>query len=362
MTRSTMRFAWMTIATVGALMTGTGLTACSSADADSPSVGISMPTRSLERWIRDGEDLQSGLAEKGLTADLQYADNKTDQQISQIQNMIASGSKVLVVAAVDGGVLAPVLEEAKRQDITVIAYDRLITGTSNVDYYATFDNYRVGQMQGEYIEKSLGLAEGKGPFNLEPFAGSPDDNNARFFFNGAWDVLSKYVDKGQLVVPSGKTAYANIGILEWKSSTAQAELENRLSTFYGGGKKLDVVLSPNDSLAIGIQAALKSAGYRTGVDWPLVTGQDADLANVKAMLAGQQSMDIWKDTRALGERVVTMVDQVLNGQTVETNNNTDYDTGSKIVPSVLLEPQIVTPENTQAVLVDSGFYTAEQLK
>ncbi|HEV7948979.1 MAG TPA: multiple monosaccharide ABC transporter substrate-binding protein [Glaciihabitans sp.] len=329
-------------------------------------VGISMPTRSLERWINDGEQLQSKLEEAGCTVDLQYADNKTDQQISQIQNQIAGGSTILVIAAIDGEALGPVLEEAKSQDATVIAYDRLINGTENVDYYATFDNYKVGTLQGEFIEENLGLADGAGPFNLEPFAGSPDDNNAKFFFSGAWDVLLPYVESGMLVVPSGNAPesnddWASIGIQGWASDRAQAEMDNRLSSFYSGDEKVDVVLSPNDSLAIGIQASLKSAGYVPGEDWPLITGQDADKANVKAILDGEQSMTVWKDTRALGDQVFAMIESIIAGEEVEVNDEETYDNGVKVVPSYLLDPEVVVEADVQTKLIDSGFLEASDV-
>ncbi|QTX04947.1 multiple monosaccharide ABC transporter substrate-binding protein [Agromyces archimandritae] len=329
-------------------------------------VGITMPTRSLERWINDGEQLQAELKEAGCTVDLQYADNKTDQQISQIQNQIAGGAKILVIAAIDGSTLGPVLEEAKAQDATVIAYDRLINGSENVDYYATFDNYEVGQLQGQFIEEQLGLADGAGPFNLEPFAGSPDDNNAKFFFAGAWDVLQPYIEGGKLVVPSGKAPandddWASIGIQGWASDKSQAEMDNRLSSFYGDGTKVDVVLSPNDSLAIGIEASLKSAGYAAGDGYPIITGQDADKANVKAILDGLQAMTVWKDTRALGERVFEMIQSITAGEEVEVNDTESYDNGKKVVPSYLLTPEVVTADTVQEKLIDSGFLKASDV-
>lgn len=326
-------------------------------------VGISMPTRSLERWINDGEGLKENLEARDCTVDLQYADDKTDQQISQIQNQVAGGAKILVVAAIDGETLGPVLEDAKSQDVTVIAYDRLINGTDAVDYYATFDNYQVGQLQGEFIEEQLALADGEGPYNLEPFAGSPDDNNAKFFFSGAWDVLLPYVESGQLVVPSGKSPasnddWASIGILGWGSADAQAEMDNRLQSFYTGGDKVDVVLSPNDSLALGIEQSLASAGYTPGTDWPVITGQDGDVANIKAILGDQQSMTVWKDTRELGAQVDTMIEQIVNGEEVDVNDTETYDNGVKVVPTYILEPQVVVKDEVQSKLVDSGFVEA----
>lgn len=355
-----------------ALGLAAGLSACAPAgsndaaeDGDTAdcNVGISMPTRSLERWINDGEGLEEKLKAKGCTVDLQYADDKTDQQISQIQNQVAGGAKILVVAAIDGKTLGPALESAKEQDVTVIAYDRLINGTDAVDYYATFDNYKVGQLQGEFIEEQLGLADGEGPFNLEPFAGSPDDNNASFFFSGAWDVLLPYVESGQLVVPSGKSpadneGWTSIGILGWKSADAQSEMDNRLQSFYTGGDKVDVVLSPNDSLALGIEASLQAAGYTPGTDWPLITGQDADVANIKALLADQQAMTVWKDTRELGTQVDTMIASLVAGEDPEVNDTETYDNEVKVVPTYILEPQVVVKDDVQSTLVDSGFVTA----
>ncbi|MBG6056850.1 putative multiple sugar transport system substrate-binding protein [Cryobacterium sp. MP_M3] len=346
--------------------TTTGSTGSTGAAIADCNVGISMPTRSLERWINDGEGLKTQLEDAGCTVDLQYADNKTDQQISQIQNQVAGGAKILVVASIDGKVLSPVLAEAKKQDATVIAYDRLINGTKDVDYYATFDNYKVGQLQGEFIEAQLGLADGKGPFNLEPFAGSPDDNNAKFFFSGAWDVLLPYVESGQLVVPSGKAPKSNdewttLGIQGWASDKSQAEMDNRLSSFYGNGAKVNVVLSPNDSLAVGIEASLKSAGYKPGADYPLITGQDADKANVKAILDGAQSMTVWKDTRTLGKQVFTMIQSIAAGDTVEVNDTKTYDNGKKVVPSFLLAPEVVTKDDVQTKLIDSGFIKASDV-
>ena len=328
-------------------------------------VGIAMPTKSLERWNRDGAHLEDLLTEAGYETSLQYADNKVDQQITQIENMINQGADVLVIASIDGTALGPTLEQAAENDITVIAYDRLINDTPNVDYYATFDNYKVGTMQGEFIEEQLGLGEGAGPFNLEPFAGSPDDNNAKFFFAGAWDVLKPYVDSGEIVVPSGKAPasnddWASIGIQGWTSDGAQAEMENRLNSFYSGGTQVDAVLSPNDSLALGIAQALQGAGYAAGPDYPVITGQDADKANVLNMNAGLQSMSVWKDTRALGDRVATMIDSIVNGDEVEVNDTETYDNGEKTVPTYLLDPQVITPDNVD-VLVESGYYKASDI-
>ncbi|WP_341728074.1 multiple monosaccharide ABC transporter substrate-binding protein [Brooklawnia sp.] len=327
-------------------------------------IGVSMPTKSLERWNRDGQHLEELLKSDGFGVSLQYADNKVEQQISQIENIINDGPEVLVVAPIDGSALGPVLAQAKQAGISVIAYDRLILDTADIDYYATFDNYQVGQLQGKYIEQTLGLADGKGPFNFEPFSGSPDDNNARFFFEGAWDVLQPYVQSGQLVVPSGKAPasvdnWQSIGIQAWAATAAQSEMETRLNSFYQD-KSVDAVLAPNDALALGIAQALESAGY-TSDNWPVLTGQDADQANVENILGGKQSMTVWKDTRKLSDQVARMVSQIVNGETVEVNDTTSYDNGKVVVPSYLLTPIVITKDNVQSELVDSGFYSPSDL-
>ncbi|NLF05254.1 MAG: sugar ABC transporter substrate-binding protein [Actinomycetales bacterium] len=334
--------------------------------AEVASVGIAMPTKELERWNRDGAHLEALLKDAGFETSLQYAENKVDVQISQLQNMVNAGVDVLVVASIDGTALGPVLQQAADNDITVIAYDRLINDTENVDFYATFDNYRVGTFQGEFIVDQLDLANQAGPFNLEPFAGSPDDNNAKFFFAGAWDVLKPYIDEGKLVTPSGKAPasnddWATIGIQGWKSETAQSEMQTRLNSFYAGGEKVDVVLSPNDSLALGIAQALDGAGYTPGDDWPILTGQDADQANVLNILAGKQSMSVWKDTRDLGDRVAEMIKSLAAGEEVEVNDTETYNNGVKVVPSYLLDPIVVVKDTVEEILVGSEFYTAEDL-
>jgi putative multiple sugar transport system substrate-binding protein len=327
-------------------------------------VGITMPTVSLERWINDGAELQKDLEALGYKTDLQYGDDKNEVQIGQIETQINNGAKILVIASIDGSVLGPTLEKAANAGIKVIAYDRLIMKTPNVDYYATFDNAKVGAMQGSFIENALGLKEGKGPFNFEPFAGSPDDNNAKLFFEGAWGVLSQYVDSGKLVINSetGKKAAGNwqdIGISGWKAASAQSEMENRLNTYYQD-KKVEVVLSPNDSLALGIAQALDTRKYKVGSDWPVLTGQDGDFPNVQNILDGKQSMTVWKDTRELAKAVATMVDEVAKGATVTVKDTTTYDNGNKVLPTQILDPEVVTADLVQTRLIDTGFIPADK--
>ena len=335
-----------------------------SASASDTLVGIVMPTKSLERWNRDGAHLEEVLKKAGYQTTLQYADNKVDQQITQLENMITQGAKVLVVGSIDGTALGPVLDKAHAAGIKVIAYDRLLNDTDSVDYYVTFDNYKVGQLQGQFIKDQI--ANMKTPVTLEPFAGSPDDNNAKYFFSGAWDILLPMIQDGTITVPSGKDPksddeWQSIGILGWGSDKAQAEMENRLNSFYSDGSKVDIVLSPNDSLALGIAQALEGAGYTPGDEYPLLTGQDCDAANVKNLVAGKQSMDIFKNTEKLGDETAKMVDEILSGKEVEVNDTKTYDNGKKVVPTYLLTPEIVTKDNAKEVLVDSGYYKASDI-
>jgi putative multiple sugar transport system substrate-binding protein len=326
-------------------------------------IGVAMPTQSLQRWNQDGTNMKSQLESKGYTVDLQYANNDVNTQTQQIDNMITKGDKVLVVAAVDGAALSDSLKKAADNGVKVIAYDRLIMQTKNVDYYATFDNFKVGVIQGQYIETKLGLKEGKGPFNIELFGGSPDDNNATFFYSGAMSILQPYIDNGKLIVTSGQKDFAKIAIQGWDSSKAQARMDNLITAYYAGGEKLDVVLSPNDSLAIGVIASLKNAGFGSSdKPYPVITGQDCDKPNVIAMLNGQQSMSVFKDTRTLAFKVVDMVDSVIQGKTVEVNDTKTYNNGVKVIPSFLCDPVFADLSNYKKILVDSGYYKESDLK
>lgn len=278
--------------------------------------------------------------------------------------MITQGVKALIVAAIDNKSMNNVLQQAKDADIPVISYDRLILGTENVDYYASFDNEKVGELQGDYIVSKLGLKDGskKGPFNIELFAGSNDDNNTRYFFNGAMNVLKPYIDKKQLVVKSGETDITKVTTLRWDGATAQRRMDDILTKDYKSGK-VDAVLSPYDGISIGILSALKSDGYGSkDKPLPIVTGQDAEVASVKSIIADEQSMTVYKDTRELAKVASNMVDALLNDKKPETNDTETYDNGSKVVPAYLLEPVAVDKTNYQKVVVDSGYIKAGDLK
>jgi putative multiple sugar transport system substrate-binding protein len=325
-------------------------------------VGIAMPTKSSTRWISDGESLVKSLGDMGYKTDLQFAENDTAAQLSQIENMITSGAKVLIIAAIDGTTLSGVLEKAGKSGVKVFAYDRLINKSPNVDYYATFDNFKVGVIQASSIETSLGLKDGKGPFNVELFAGSPDDNNAGFFFNGAMSVLKPYIDSGKLVVLSKQTAFDQVATLRWDGAVAQARMDNILSGFYSD-KRVDAVLSPYDGISRGIIASLKGVGYYTkDKPAPVVTGQDAETPSVISILADEQTSTVFKDTRELAKQTAKMVDQVLKGEKVEVNDEKTYNNQVKVVPSFLLVPVSVDKSNVQTVLVDSGYIKEADLK
>ncbi|HET9653771.1 MAG TPA: multiple monosaccharide ABC transporter substrate-binding protein [Kineosporiaceae bacterium] len=357
------------LAACGSSAKTTDTASSSSSGSAGALIGVTMPTKSSERWIHDGDNLKAGLEKLGYKVDLQYAENDIPTQVNQIENQITKGAKVLVIASIDGTAITTQLQEAADKKIPVIAYDRLIRNSPNVNYYATFDNYKVGVEQATSLLTGLGLkkadgtdGDAKGPFNVELFAGSPDDNNATFFFNGAMDTLKPFIDSGKLVVKSGQTDFKTVAILRWDPATAQKRMEDLLTKTYSSGTKVQGVLSPYDGLSIGILSALKSNGYGTaGQPYPVVTGQDAELASVKSIIAGEQYSTIFKDTRELAKVTVTMADDVLKGKQPQVNNTKDYNNGIKVVPSQLLQPVIVDKSNYSSVLVGAGYYTQSQL-
>lgn len=334
----------------------------SEASGEGKYIGIAMPTKSSQRWIDDGNNMVKEFKKLGYKTDLQYAEDVVENQLSQIENMITKGVDALVIASIDGESLTNVLEKANEAGIPVIAYDRLIKKTPHVSYYATFDNFKVGVLQGSYIEQALGLKDGKGPFNIELFGGSPDDNNAYFFYDGAMSVLQPYIDSGQLVVKSGQMGMDKVATLRWDGATAQARMDNLLSAYYTS-ERIDAVLSPYDGISIGVISSLKGVGYGTeDQPMPIVTGQDAELPSVKSIIAGEQTQTVFKDTRELAKKAVEMVDAILNGKEAPVNDNKTYDNGVKVVPSYLLEPISVDITNYEEVLIGSGYYTKEQLE
>lgn len=324
-------------------------------------IGISMPTKSSARWITDGDSMISQLEAAGFKADLQYAEDDIPNQLAQIENMIVKGVDVLVIAAIDGTTLSNALENAHASDIKVISYDRLIRESEYVDYYATFDNFKVGVQQASTLVEGM-KKRGAGPYNVELFGGSPDDNNAYFFYNGAMSVLQPLIDSGEIVIVSGQMGMDTVGTLRWDGAVAQARMDNLMSAHYTD-KKVDGVLSPYDGLSIGILSSLKGVGYGSAdLPMPVVSGQDAEVQSVKSILAGEQYSTIFKDTRELARVTVGMVQAVLSGTDPEINDTTTYDNGVKVVPSYLLEPVPVDASNWEEVLIGSGYYSMDQIK
>lgn len=335
-----------------------------SGSADGKTVGIAMPTKSLERWNRDGEYLKDQFESAGYKVELKYSDNDTNQQNNDIQGMIADKVDLLLIAAIDGSTLSQTLSDAKDAGIPVIAYDRLIMNTDAVSYYVSFDNYTVGKLQGEYVIDALDLENSDGPYNIEFTAGDPADNNAGFFFNGAYDAVKEYIDAGKLKIPSGKKTFEQVATESWSTDKALENMQNTLASYYSDGTQLDVALCSNDSTALGVAQAI--ASDYNGKNTPIVTGQDGDIANLKNIVDGKQSMTVYKNVNDEAGVTLEVSKAILSGQTPDaglvsslsaeaTYDTESYDNGVKVVPSYLLVPYVITNENLD-ILVDTGLY------
>mgnify|MGYP000165088285 FL=1 len=349
-------------ALIASLAIGIASFAPASFAQDKGMVGISMPTKTSTRWISDGETMEKLFQEAGYTPDLQFADDDIPNQLAQIENMVTKGAKVLVIGAIDGTTLSDILQKAADAGVKVIAYDRLIRDSGNVDFYATFDNFQVGVLQATSLVDGLKAKfPDTKPWNVELFGGSPDDNNAFFFYDGAMSVLQPLIDSGDIVIKSGQQGMDQVGTLRWDGTVAQARMENLLSSTYTEDK-LHGALSPYDGLSIGILSALKGVGYGSGdMAMPVVTGQDAELPSIKSMLADEQYSTVFKDTRELAKVAVSMVEAIMEGKEPEINDNETYNNGVKVVPSYLLKPVALDKANAKDVLVNAGYYTAEQI-
>jgi len=331
---------------------------------DKGSVGIAMPTQSSLRWISDGNELKSALEGMGYTVDLQYAEDDIPNQLAQIENMVTKGVDALVIASIDGTTLSAVLQQAADQGIKVVAYDRLIRESGNVDYYTTFDNFEVGVLQANSLVKGLNerFPDDK-PWNVELFGGSPDDNNAFFFYDGAMAVLQPMIDSGDIVIKSGQQGMDVVGTLRWDGAVAQARMDNILSANYSDGSVVHGVLAPYDGLSLGIISSLRGVGYGSGdLAWPIVTGQDAEVPSVKSIIAGEQYSTVFKDTRELAQYTAQLLDTVLSGQEPSGLDTTTYDNGVKVVPSILLTPYEVDASNYEERVIASGYIKAEELQ
>lgn len=325
-------------------------------------VALALPTKSSQRWVEDGNNMKKELENIGYEVDMQYAEDIIENQVSQIENMITRKVDAIVVAAIDGNVLGDVVDKAADAGIPVIAYDRLIMNTTNLSYYATFDNFKVGELIGSFIIENLGLLEGEtGPFNMEVFGGSPDDNNAYYLYDGAMSKLKQYIDNGLINVKSNQLGMEKVSTLRWDGATAQTRMDNLLGTYYTN-ENVHAILSPYDGISIGIISSLKSMGYGHGdLELPVVTGQDAELSSIKSIIAGEQTQTVFKDTRVLAKKTVEMVEAVLNGKEVEVNDTESYFNNEMYVKSYLCEPISITKENYEKELIDTGYYTKEEL-
>jgi putative multiple sugar transport system substrate-binding protein len=331
---------------------------------DKGAIGIAMPTQSSLRWISDGNELKAALEAKGYSVDLQYAEDDIPNQLAQIENMVTKGVKALVIASIDGTTLSAVLQQAADAGIKVIAYDRLIRESANVDFYTTFDNFQVGVLQANSLVKGLKerFPDVK-PWNVELFGGSPDDNNAFFFYDGALSVIQPLIDSGDIVIKSGQQGMDQVGTLRWDGAVAQARMDNILSANYSDGTVVHGVLAPYDGLSRGIISSLRGVGYGSAEQpWPVVTGQDAETPSVKAIIAGEQYSTVFKDTRELAKVTANLVDAAVSGGTPEINDTETYNNGVKVVPSYLLTPYDVDITNYEELVVGSGYIKAEELQ
>lgn len=335
----------------------------STSDENIKKVGLALPTKSSQRWVDDGNNMKEELESLGYEVDMQYAEDIIENQVSQIENMITKEVDAIVIAAIDGNVLGDVVDKAADAGIPVIAYDRLIMNTTNLSYYATFDNFKVGELIGTFIAENLGVTEGEvGPFNMEVFGGSPDDNNAYYLYDGAMSKLQQYIDNGSIVVKSSQLVMEKVSTLRWDGATAQTRMDNLLGTYYTN-ENVHAILSPYDGISIGIISSLKSMGYGHGdLKLPIVTGQDAELSSIKSIIAEEQTQTVFKDTRVLAKKTVEMVEAVLNGEEAEVNDTQSYFNNEMYVKSYLCEPISITKENYKEELIDTGYYTKEDLK
>ena len=360
------------VSLLGAAMVASLVSGCGGGKkSGKKTVGIAMPTKTLERWNRDGSYLEKQFKDKGYDVSLKFSDNKIDQQVKDIEGLIADDVDLLVIAAIDGESLTKVLDDAKEEDIPVISYDRLIRNTEAVSYYVSFDNYRVGQLQGEFVRDQLDLENAAGPFNIEFTAGDPADNNAGFFFNGAFDTLKPYIDEGKLVIKSGQNTFEQVATKSWDTATAMTRFQNILGSNYSSDK-LDVALCSNDSTALGVAQAIETDYNQDNKADIIVTGQDGDEANLKNMVDGKQTMTVYKAVANEAVATLDLGEKLLKGEKPDAKLINDagwkftckydtesYDNGKKKVPSYLLEPTVVTKENMDKELVDTGYYTKD---
>lgn len=356
---------------------GAGGAAANGGSSESPAdtrIGVSLTSQDEERWLTDGKAIREGLEALGYQVDLQYANNDIPTQQQQVDQMITSGADLLILAPLDGTALAPQIQAAVSAEVPIISYDRLIRNSGDVDLYVTFDNYKVGSEQGRALLRGLGILDDKGertnekgPFNVELFGGSLDDNNATFVYGGAMEVLKPFIEDGTIKIASGQTELSQIATKDWSQQEAQSRMDNLITSTYTGSRSVDAVLTPNDAVARGVLTALKNAGYGPKLTskskpMPITTGQDAEIASVKLINDEVQYATVFKNTKLLAAQTVESAVKLLNGEQPEVNDTETYDNGSMIVPSYLMPIEVVERDNIKKLLVDSDYYTPEQIE
>ncbi|NUP74062.1 MAG: sugar-binding protein [Sinomonas sp.] len=322
--------------------TSSGASGSAGGFAQNSVIGVALPQKTSENWVLAEGLFNDGLKSAGFTPNVQFANGGVSEQQSQISAMVTKGAKVIIVGAIDGSQLGTQLKQAKDAGATIIAYDRLLKNTDAVDYYVAYDNFKVGQLQGQALLDGMKAKKPSGPYNIELFAGSPDDANAKVFFDGAMSVLKPKIDDGTLKVVSGQKAFDQAVTQGWKAENAQKRMDTLLAANYNS-TVLDGVLSPTDTLARAILTSVKSAGKPI----PVVTGQDSEVESVKSIMAGEQYSTINKDTRNLVAKAIDMVKKLQQGQKPDVNDDKSYDNGNKVVPAFLLPPVIVTKANAK---------------
>lgn len=337
-------------------------------------IGVSLTSQDEERWLTDGKAIREGLEALGYQVDLQYANNDIPTQQQQVDQMITSGADLLILAPLDGTALAPQIQAAASAEVPIISYDRLIRNSADVDLYLTFDNYKVGEEQGRSLLRGLGILDEKGartkesgPFNVELFGGSLDDNNATFVYGGAMEVLKPFIEEGTITIASGQTELSQIATKDWSQQEAQSRMDNLIISTYTGNRVVDAVLTPNDAVARGVLTSLKNSGYgptltSKGKPMPITTGQDAEIASVKLIDDQVQYATVFKNTKHLAAQTVDSAVKLLNGEQPELNDTESYNNGSIVVPSYLMPIEVVEQDSIKKSLVDSGYYTPEQIK
>lgn len=342
----------------GARETGSGAkestdsSATSTAASGELSIGIAMPQKTSQNWVEAEKMFQQQCQQIGADCDIQFANGGVSEQQNQIGSMITKGVKVLLIGAIDGSQLGSQLEQARAAGIKIVAYDRLLTNTKNIDYYIAYDNFHVGELQGQALLEGLAKEKGSGPYTIEVFAGSPDDSNSLKFFNGAMSVLQPKIDDGTLKIGSGQSEFSQAATQGWDPKNAQTRMDSLLASTYPGTAAPDGVLCPNDTLA---RAVLTSIGDKR--ERPVVTGQDSEDESVTMVVKGEQYSTIYKDTRNLVKQSIALAEQLAKGEEpklegVKMDDKQYESMEGNPVKSFLLAPVIVTKDNAAEVYKD----------